>query len=618
MTRELEAEGVRQIVVVSDAPDKYHADAELAPGVQVYHRDHLDTVQKTLREVPGCTVLIYEQTCATEKRRRRKRGTESVLARRVVIHEEVCEGCGDCAVQSNCLSVEPVETELGRKRRINQSSCNQDFSCLKGFCPSLVTVEGGQLRRKQASREVPDLGGLPPLSEPHLPGCSHAYGIVVAGIGGTGVITIGQLLGVAAHIEGKGVVTQEAAGLAQKGGATWSHVQIAEHQRAIYTTKVGMAEADLVLGCDPIVTAHEATLSVMQRGRTRLALNSHGTPTAAVLHDPGWAFPSAQCDQVLNEAVGPEHLQRIDAVVLAERLLGDAIYANPLLLGFAWQMGWVPLQRASIERALTLNGTQVERNLQAFAWGRHAAHDPAGVSRWSAPTQTVQWLGRAGGGSAQQGAATLDALIQDRYTRLVDYQDRAYAQRYLDVLTQVRAAEQKLGSNRLSLAVARHLYKLMAFKDEYEVARLLTSDAFRQRITNQFEGAWTLVYHLAPPMLNTDLDDAGRPRKRAFGPAWRGVLHGLAWARRLRGTWLDPLRRSAEHLEARQVLDEYLQAIARILPRLTPANLSLACQIAELPETIKGYGPIRQPHVAAARQQWQQWLAQGFGAPPRP
>jgi indolepyruvate ferredoxin oxidoreductase len=521
-------------------------------------------------------------------------------------------------VQSNCLSVEPVETELGPKRRINQSSCNQDFSCLKGFCPSLVTVEGGQLRRKQASREVPDLGGLPPLSEPHLPGCSHAYGIVVAGIGGTGVITIGQLLGVAAHIEGKGVVTQEAAGLAQKGGATWSHVQIAEHQRAIHTTKVGMAEADLVLGCDPIVTAHEATLSVMQRGRTRLALNSHGTPTAAVLHDPGWAFPSAQCDQVLNEAVGPEHLQRIDAVVLAERLLGDAIYANPLLLGFAWQMGWVPLQRASIERALTLNGTQVECNLQAFAWGRHAAHDPAGVSRWSAPTQTVQWLGRAGGGSAQQGAATLDALIQDRYTRLVDYQDRAYAQRYLDVLTQVRAAEQKLGSNRLSLAVARHLYKLMAFKDEYEVARLLTSDAFRQRITNQFEGAWTLVYHLAPPMLNTDLDDAGRPRKRAFGPAWRGVLHGLAWARRLRGTWLDPLRRSAEHLEARQVLDEYLQAIARILPRLTPANLSLACQIAELPETIKGYGPIRQPHVAAARQQWQQWLAQGFGAPPRP
>ncbi|MEJ5898435.1 indolepyruvate ferredoxin oxidoreductase family protein [Aquabacterium sp. G14] len=616
MTRELEAEGVRQIVVVSDAPDKYHADAELAPGVQVYHRDRLDTVQKTLREVPGCTVLIYEQTCATEKRRRRKRGTESVLARRVVIHEEVCEGCGDCAVQSNCLSVEPVETELGRKRRINQSSCNQDFSCLKGLCPSLVTVEGGQLRRKQAAQAVPDLASLPPLTEPLLPGCSQAYGIVVAGIGGTGVITIGQLLGVAAHIEGKGVVTQEAAGLAQKGGATWSHVQIAEHQRAIHTTKVGMAEGDLVLGCDPIVTAHEATLSVMQRGRTRLALNSHATPTAAVLHDPAWAFPSAQCDQVLSEAVGAEQLRRIDAVALAERLLGDVIYANPLLLGFAWQMGWVPLQRASIERALTLNGTQVERNLQAFAWGRHAAHDPAGVSRWAAPTQPIQWLGKAAGGSAQRAAATLDELIQDRHTRLVDYQDHAYAQRYLDVLTRVRAAEHPLGSTRFSLAVARYLYKLMAFKDEYEVARLLTSEAFRKRIADQFEGAWTLVFHLAPPTLNAELDDAGRPRKRAFGPAWRGVLHGLAWARRLRGTWLDPLRHSAEHREARQVLDDYLHAIEQILPRLTTANLSLACQIAELPETIKGYGPIRTPHVAAARQQWQRWLAQGFGVQP--
>ena len=616
MTRELEAEGVRQIVVVSDAPDKYHADAELAPGVQVYHRDRLDTVQKTLREVPGCTVLIYEQTCATEKRRRRKRGTEPVLARRVVIHEEVCEGCGDCAVQSNCLSVEPVETELGRKRRINQSSCNQDFSCLKGFCPSLVTVEGGQLRRKQAAQAVPDLASLPPLTEPLLPGCSQAYGILVAGIGGTGVITIGQLLGVAAHIEGKGVVTQEAAGLAQKGGATWSHVQIAEHQRAIHTTKVGMAEADLVLGCDPIVTAHESTLSVMQRGRTRLALNSHATPTAAVLHDPAWAFPSAQCDQVLSEAVSPEQLRRIDAVALAERLLGDAIYANPLLLGFAWQMGWLPLQRTSIERALTLNGTQVERNLQAFAWGRHAAHDPAGVSRWAAPTQPIQWLGKAAGGSAQRAAATLDELIQDRHTRLVYYQDHAYAQRYLDVLTRVRAAEHPLGSTRFSLAVARYLYKLMAFKDEYEVARLLTSEAFRKRIADQFEGAWTLVFHLAPPTLHAELDDAGRPRKRAFGPAWRGVLHGLAWARRLRGTWLDPLRHSAEHREARQLLDDYLHAIEQILPRLATANLSLACQIAELPETIKGYGPIRTPRAAAARQQWQDWLAQGFGVQP--
>ena len=615
MTRELHAEGVRQIALVSDDPNKYSQQTDLAPGVQIHHRDRLDSVQKALREVPGCTVLIYEQTCATEKRRRRKRGTAPTLSQRVVINEEVCEGCGDCAVQSNCLSVEPVETELGRKRRINQSSCNQDFSCLKGFCPSLVTVEGGQLRRKQPSPNLPDLQSLPALPEPVLPDCTEPYGIVVAGIGGTGVITIGQLLGVAAHLEGKGVVTQEAAGLAQKGGATWSHVQIALQQSAIRTTKVGMAEADLILGCDPIVAAHEATLSVTQRGRTWLALNSHGTPTAAVLHDPAWSFPSAQCNQVLTDAVGPESLRQIDAVALAERLLGDAIYANPLLLGFAWQMGWVPLQHASIERAFALNGTQVERNLQAFTWGRHAAENPADAARWGVPQQTVQWLGRAPGAPKSRAATlSLDDLIADRFQRLVSYQDAAYAQRYKDILLRVRKAEQPLSSQKFSQAVARYLYKLMAFKDEYEVARLLTSDAFREQIASQFEGDWRLVYHLSPPMLDHGKDDAGRPLKRSFGPAWRGALRALAWGRKLRGTWLDPLRYTAEHQEARQVLTDYIQAIEQVLPRLTPSNLELACQIAELPEKIKGYGPVRQPHVVAARQQWQTWLAQGFQA----
>ncbi len=331
------------------------------------------------------------------------------------------------------------------------------------------------------------------------------------------------------------------------------------------------------------------------------------------MHDPGWVFPSAQCDQVLNDAVGPESLRRIDAVALAERLLGDAIYANPLLLGFAWQMGWVPLQRASIERALKLNGTQIERNLQAFAWGRHAAENPADSALWGVPQQTVQWLGSSAvAAKPGQKSLTLDQIIDDRCQRLTDYQDLAYAQRYRDVVGRVRMAEQGLGSERFSRAVARYLYKLMAFKDEYEVARLLTSDAFREQIASQFEGEWRMVYHLSPPLLDHGKDDAGRPIKRAFGPAWRGVLRGLAVLRRLRGTWLDPLRYTAEHKEARQVLQDYLQAIEQVLPRLTANNLSRACQIAELPETIKGYGPVRQPHVEAARQQWRQWLEQDF------
>ncbi|MFY8084780.1 MAG: indolepyruvate ferredoxin oxidoreductase family protein, partial [Rubrivivax sp.] len=310
MTRELEAEGVRRIVVVTDEPQKYddgEVKARLAPGVTVRHRDELDAVQRELREVPGCTILIYDQTCATEKRRRRKRGSLATPAKTVVINELVCEGCGDCSVQSNCLSVEPLETEFGRKRRINQSTCNKDFSCLKGFCPSFVTVEGGALKKPKKEARG-DLCALPAIPEPVLPVAESAWGIVVGGVGGTGVITIGQLLGMAAHLEGKAVVTQDAGGLAQKGGATWSHVQIANRPEALYTTKVDMAKADLVIGCDPIVTASKATLAVAHAGRTFVALNSHGTPTAAFVHNPNWQFPEASCEAAIAGAVGREGL----------------------------------------------------------------------------------------------------------------------------------------------------------------------------------------------------------------------------------------------------------------------------------------------------------------------
>ncbi|HJW12925.1 MAG TPA: indolepyruvate ferredoxin oxidoreductase family protein, partial [Albitalea sp.] len=370
ITRELEAEGAKKIVVVTDEPEKYKdATLRLAPGVTVHHRDELDTIQKALREIPGTTVLIYDQTCATEKRRRRKRGTMVEPAKRVVINELVCEGCGDCSVKSNCLSVEPVETEFGRKRRINQNSCNKDYSCVNGFCPSFVTVEGGQLKSAKKNAVRPNPFALPALPEPALPNAEAAWGIVVAGVGGTGVITIGQLLGMAAHIEGKGIVTQDAAGLAQKGGATWSHIQIANRMEAIHTTKVGTAEADLVIGCDPIVAANKSTLAVIREGRSFVALNTHGAPTAAFVSNPNWQFPAGNCESAIAHAAGGAHVGALDADELAVQLIGDSLYANPLLLGYAWQRGRVPLAHASLMRAIELNGVQVDNNKAAFEWG---------------------------------------------------------------------------------------------------------------------------------------------------------------------------------------------------------------------------------------------------------
>lgn len=597
MTRELDAEGVKRIVVVSDDVDKYLEVSDLAPGVAVQPREALDAIQLQLREMLGCTVIIYDQTCATEKRRRRKRGTMPKLAKRVVIHEAVCEGCGDCSEQSNCLSVESVETEFGRKRRINQSSCNQDFSCVKGFCPSFVTVEGGQLRAPKAGEGIPAVSSLPMLPEPDVPAAATAYGIVVAGIGGTGVITIGQLLGMAAHLEGKGVVTQEAAGLAQKGGATWSHIQIADRPDGIYTTRVGMAEADLILGCDPIVTAHSTTLNFMRAGRTHVALNTHETPTADLVHEPGWQFPAHQCNHALDEAVGAQRIKRLDAVELASRLLGDAIYANPLILGFAWQSGWIPLTRSSLRRAIELNGVQVENNLIAFEWGRRMAHDAAAVMRMVTPAQPVQWM--------RQGKESMEALIATRQNYLRQYQDDAYAQWYTALVRRVQAAERALGSAKLTEAVARNLFKLMAYKDEYEVARLLSDEAFHRQIGVQFEGDYKLAFNLAPPWLAAR-DASGNPAKRRLGSGWMPVLKWLSKCKGLRGSWLDPFGYSDDRRLDRSLLAEYLDRIEHVLATLKPTNLSRAVEIASVPDMIRGYGHVRVAHARKARDQWRQ------------
>lgn len=620
----LRAEGVVKLVVVTDDPSKYHGrthhiDAnparvqhqelinDLPAGIEVFHRDELDRIQREFRAIPGCTAIIYDQTCATEKRRRRKRGTLATPDKTVVINELVCEGCGDCSVQSNCLSVEPVETPFGRKRRINQNTCNKDYSCVNGFCPSFVTVEGGTLKKPKKEKKG-DLSSLPAIPEPQLPRADTAWGIVVGGVGGTGVITIGSLLGMAAHLEGKGVITQDAGGLAQKGGATWSHIQIANRPEAIYTTKVDMAKADLVIGCDPIVAANKASLAVMQNGRTFVALNSHGTPTAAFVHNPDWQFPGGSCEAAIAGAVGPGLVGCFDAEQAAVQLLGDSIYTNPLMLGYAWQKGRVPLTRAALMRAMELNGVQVANNQAAFEWGRRCAHNLAEVEALYRTAQIIQFVKKTG----------LQELVAQREQFLTGYQNAAYAAQYRSFVDQVQAAEGRLGSStRLTEAVARYLFKLMAYKDEYEVARLHTDPAFTAKIADMFDGDYKLVHHLAPP-LSAAKDAQGHLVKKSYQPWIRSAFGVLAKLKGLRGTPLDLFGRTAERQTERALIVEYRDCITQLLPQLTADKLELAVQIARIPEDIRGYGHVKERHLAAARSKWQglmqQWQAPQPGA----
>jgi len=589
----MKAEGAQRVVVVTDEPEKYQGVA-LAEGVRVFHRDELDRIQREMREIAGTTVIIYDQTCATEKRRRRKRGTMVDPAVRVMINEEVCEGCGDCGVQSNCLSIEPLDTPLGRKRTINQSSCNKDTSCLKGFCPSFVTVEGGTFKKKASSNTTAihpsSLGTLP---EPTLPTIHAPWGMVVAGVGGTGVITIGQLLGMAAHMEGKGVVTQDSAGLAQKGGATWSHILVAKHQDEIRTTRVSAAGADLVIGCDPIVSASKETTLRMRAGRTRVALNSNSTPTAAFVKNGNWQNPAEQCVAEISAQVGIEGVGAFDADGLAKQLMGDTIYVNPMILGYAWQKGWIPLHHESLRRAIELNDVQVQQNLAAFEWGRHAAHQPDALMKVMQPAQVVQFKKRE----------SLQDLIADRTARLTDYQDATYAQLYQSIVARVQAAEAPLGKTVLSDAVARQLYRLMAYKDEYEVARLHTQTGFVERIHQQFEGDFKVHYHLAPPLWSKR-NNRGELVKKKFGPLMLTGFKILAKFKGLRGTGLDLFGKTEERQTERALIREYMQHIDRVLASLNSDTHAHAVAVAQVPENIKGYGHVKERNIRAARARW--------------
>jgi len=591
------SEGARKLVIVSDQPEKYQG-VVLEAGVTVHHRDELDRIQREFRELEGTTVIIYDQTCATEKRRRRKRGKMVDPDKRVVINELVCEGCGDCSVQSNCLSVEPVETPFGRKRRINQNTCNKDYSCVKGFCPSFVTVEGGQLRKPKKEQRIS--AAMPPVSEPVLPVAESAWGIVVGGVGGTGVITIGQLLGMAAHLEGKGVVTQDSGGLAQKGGATWSHVQIANRAEAIYTTKVDTAKADLVIACDSIVGASKYTMSVMQQGRTYVALNTHGTPTAAFVSNPDWVSPGGNCERAIRASVGETLVGAFDAEQAATQLIGDSIYTNPLLLGYAWQQGRVPLSHAALMRAIELNGVQVDNNKLAFEWGRRCAQDLKAVQSSFSAAQIIQFVKKP----------SLDEVIGQRVEFLTGYQDTAYAAQYRAFVDKVRGAESGLGQGTaLTEAVARYLFKLMAYKDEYEVARLHTDPAFTARIADMFEGDYKIIHHLAPP-LTAKKNEKGELLKSPFGPWVRSAFGWLARMKGLRGGALDVFGRSEERRTERALIGEYRACIDELLQGLSTDKLPLAAEIARIPEEIRGYGHVKERHLKAARGKWDGLMAQ--------
>ncbi len=597
IAQSMRAEGAALIKVVTDEPSKYDGVA-LAEGVTVHHRDLLDHIQREMREIKGCTVIIYDQTCATEKRRRRKRGTMVDPAVRVMINELVCEGCGDCGVQSNCLSVEPLETEFGRKRVINQNTCNKDTSCLKGFCPSFVTVEGGQLKKKSSAQRISS-SSLPALPMPTLPTLSGAYGVVVAGVGGTGVITIGQLLGMAAHLDGIGIVTQDSAGLAQKGGATWSHVLLAPLQSDIRTTRVNMAAADLILGCDPIVTAGKETLSKMISGRTHVALNSHSSPTAAFVKNTMWENPAQECASYIAQAVGQTQLACMDADNLSTQLMGDTIYINPMLLGYAWQKGWVPLTLEALLRAIELNAVAVQNNLAAFEWGRHAAHQLSAVQALLNPGQVIEFKKRD----------RLEDLVSKRVAFLTSYQNASYAQSYENFVFQVQTKEVALGQTLLSETVARNLFKLMAYKDEYEVARLHTERSFTERIENMFEGDFKVHYHLAPPLI-AKRNEKGELVKQKMSPHLRFGFEVLKHFKFLRGSALDIFGASHERQTERALIQEYRSSVESLLSGLKTENHSLAVKVANMPEQIKGFGHVKERHLAAVRMQWQQAMTQ--------
>ncbi|TAH68543.1 MAG: indolepyruvate ferredoxin oxidoreductase family protein [Rhodopseudomonas palustris] len=606
ITFQLHAEGIRAIYLVSENPGAYPA-ATIAPGTILRHRDELDAVMKECREIKGASAIVFVQTCAAEKRRRRKRGLLEDPPRRVVIHDMVCEGCGDCSVQSNCISVEPLETPLGRKRTINQSSCNKDYSCLKGFCPSFVTIEGGQPRRR-APADLSALGELPePASRPNF---DRPYNIAVGGVGGTGVLTIGALLGMAAHIETKASMILDMSGLAQKGGAVLSHVRLAATPEEVTCSRIVTGSADLLIVADEVMAISKETLSLCEPSRTHGVVNTHLIPIADFIKNRDFDFQNAKVSSVLQAALHKD-TAFVDFTTVAEALLGDAIATNMMMLGYAYQQGLLPLQASSIEKAIELNAVSVKMNTGAFRLGRLAAADPARLAGLMRAAQ-------ASAAPKTLEAMSLDEIIAHRKALLTDYQNSKLAERYAALVAKVRSAADAGGyGDALPRAVAINYAKLLAYKDEYEVARLLTDPAFERSIHERFEGEFKVNFHLAPPSL-PGVDASGRPKKRQFGEAMRPLFRVLAKARFLRGTPLDLFGYHPERKLERALIADYEADVGRVLAQLSPRTHELAIEMLSLPDRIRGYGPIKEQAAREAKARHAELLRLMSDPPPLP
>jgi indolepyruvate ferredoxin oxidoreductase len=594
IARQVAAEGAKKIVVVTDEPWKYPRDAGFPEGVTIHHRDELMAVQTGLADVPGLTVLIYDQTCAAEKRRRRKRGQFPDPDKRVIINELVCEGCGDCGVQSNCVSVQPLDTEWGRKRTIDQSSCNKDFSCLKGFCPSFVTVEGAKLKRGKGV-EAP--ANLPALPEPVQPAIGQTYSIIVTGVGGTGIVTIGGVLGMAAHLEGKGVGIIDQAGLAQKGGAVYSHIRIARKPEDIHAIRVAAGECDLVLGGDMVVVGNKKVLSTAKLGGTTMVINTAEILPGDFTRNADFSLPTERLKRAIRTAAGAEKTHFVDGTRLATALLGNSIGANIFMVGYAYQLGALPLSAESIEKAIELNGEAVPMNLAAFQFGRRAAFDAASVEALVKPAPGAA-------SDARRLSQSFDETVARRVEFLTAYQNADYAARYKALVGKMQAAEaaKAPGKTGLADAVARYLFKLMAYKDEYEVARLYAEPSFLAQVKNEVAGEnLTLKFHLAPPLFARKDKVTGLPKKMTLGPWMLPAFRVLAKLKFLRGTPFDIFGYSEERRTERNLVADYEALLGEMMAKLTPDNHHIAVGLAAIPEKIRGFGHVKARHLVAAK-----------------
>ena len=571
---QVRAEGVGRIAVVSDRPIAY--GQFLPSGTSIHHRDDIIALQEELRRWPGVSVLIFDQTCAAEKRRRRKRGLMDDPPERLFINERVCEGCGDCGDKSNCVAIVAVETEWGRKRAVDQSACNKDFSCAKGFCPAFVTITDPQAKTHKALAADDGLAALP---DPPLPASDQPYSILITGIGGTGVVTVAQVLGMAAHLEGKAVTSLDQTGLAQKNGAVVSHLRLCDDPAKLYAARIGEGGAQVLLACDMLNAAGFECLSKLKDGVSRTVVNDHQAMPATFTHAPDLTFPAEALRQAITTATASADF--IDATGLAVALLGDAIAANMFVVGFAWQRGLLPLSAEAILRAIDLNGAAPEFNKQAFSWGRRAAHDRAGIERLTAA-------------KPKPVASDLDTIIALRAEELRQWGNERWSRRYLARIAAIAQAEAKVGGGTtLTEAVARSLFKLMSYKDEYEVARLYSDGAFSAALAEQF-GQWRSIEPLlAPPWFGG--------KKRRFGPWMLKVMAGLAHFKILRFTPFDPFGYTSERRMERALIDEYEAILDRLLAGLTPASLFQAASIAAMTQQIRGFGAIKAENVAKTR-----------------